>query len=241
MLKFLRRWDTIIGTVGSLVLILGAWFQWLPLDMTEVLGFVTGAIGVWLTVKENIWNWPIGIANSAFYVVVFFSAQLYADMSLQVVYIVLGILGWYWWLHGGKNKSQLIIARLNLTTLLASLLIAAISTFALNLLLVATDDAAPFLDALTTVMSLIAQYYLTRKLLENWHVWIAVDVIYISLYAYKGLYLTSALYVLFMTMCVVGLVGWRKATATAKPANIIKEARLAPSEIADWKEAEANG
>ena len=178
---------------------------------TEVLGFVTGGWAVWLTVRQNIWNWPIGIANSAFYLVVFLQARLFADGSLQAVYIVLGFLGWYWWLRGGPSRSRLIVSRTGVRLGLALAAILVIGTVLMTQLLVRISDSAPFLDALTTVMSLIAQFMLTRKLFENWFVWISADVIYIGLYIYKDLYLTSILYVVFMAMCIAGAIQWRQS------------------------------
>jgi len=182
-----------------------------PMDITEVLGFITGGLTVWLTVKENIWNWPLGIANDAFYVVVFLHARLFADTSLQVVYIVLGFLGWYWWLRGGRDQSRLSISRTSRPAAIALGAITVIGTLGMTVFLTCIKDSAPFLDALTTVLSLVAQYMLTRKLLENWLVWITADVIYIGLYIYKSLYLTSALYAIFLAMCVIGLREWRRS------------------------------
>lgn len=198
-----------IGTLLSLVLIAGSLLQRLPLDITEVLGFVSGAWGVWLTVKENVWNWPIGIANSAFFLVLFVQGRLFADSGLQVVYIILGALGWYWWLHGSAHKTALPIARTGPrhAAVLAAIIVAA--TVALTAGLARVNDAAPFWDALTTALSLGAQYLLTRKLIENWLLWISADVIYVALYAYKGYYLTSILYTIFLAMCVAGLLQWR--------------------------------
>jgi nicotinamide mononucleotide transporter len=181
-----------------------------PMDPTEVLGFVTGGWCVWLTVKQNIWNWPIGIANDVFYIVVFMQARLFADTALQVVYVALGVLGWYWWLHGGANRTTLIVSRISRRTALELLGITVVATAGMTVLLVQIADAAPFLDALTTVTSLVAQYMLTRKLLENWHVWIATDLVYI------GLILTSVLYLIFMVMCVVGLVEWRRSLGAVR-------------------------
>lgn len=203
--------ELVIAVLGSAILLIGAFFQILPYSLTEALGFITGAICVWLTVKQNIWNWPIGIANNVFYIVLFFEAALYADMSLQIVYIVLGALGWYWWLHGGVNRSTLLVSKISLVHALVLAGIALVATTGLTIFLESVHDSAPFLDALTTVMSLIAQYMLTRKLLENWYVWITVDIIYIGLYASRELYLTAFLYAIFMVMCVTGLVQWRKA------------------------------
>lgn len=207
----MKRLELVIAFLGSAILLVGALLQILPLNLTEVLGFITGAICVWLTVKQNIWNWPIGIASNLFFIVLFFEAKLYADMTLQVVYIVLGGLGWYWWLRGGANRTMLLVSRLGPLTAIILGAITIAATTGITFFLQSINDSAPFLDALTTVLSLVAQYMLTRKLLENWYIWISVDIIYIGLYANKGLYLTSFLYALFLVMCIAGLMQWRKA------------------------------
>lgn len=204
---------TSVMAAVSLTLIALSYFKAVPMSMTEVFGFITGAVCVWLVAKDNIWNWPIGIANSIFYVIVFFNARLFADMSLQVVYIILGFLGWYWWLRGGENKTRLKVLRVSKKEVVTLLAIAVVSTFIMMQYLTKINDSAPFLDALTTVMSLVAQYMLTRKYIENWFVWLSVDVIYVGLYASRGLYLTSVLYALFFCMCLVGLKEWRKLVA----------------------------
>lgn len=214
----MRRREIAVAAVLSAALIAGAWTKALPLDLTEVFGFVTGAIGVWLTVKEHIWNWPIGIANSLVFIVLFARARLFADTGLQVVYVVLGILGWYWWLQGGAGRTALRVGRASTATLLTLGAIAAVATAGLTLFLRSVGDAAPFLDALTTVLSLAAQYLLTRKLIENWLLWITADVIYVGLYLSKGLPLTAALYVLFLGLCLTGLREWRRSLAASPPA-----------------------
>ena len=212
-----KRWELALMVVGSAAFLLGAWTGALPLGLTETLGFVTGAVCVWLTVKQHIWSWPIGIANSAFFLALFSGARLFADMGLQVIYIVLGFLGWYWWLRGGDNQTALRVSHATPTTLLALGLLGAVATAGLTAFLRSIGDAAPFLDALTTVLSLVAQYMLTRKLIENWYVWITADIIYIGLYSSRGLYLTAALYALFLALCVMGLRGWR-GSLPARPA-----------------------
>ena len=215
----MRRFLIGAGAVSSVALITGSLSHRLPMDITEVLGFITGAVSVWLTMEENIWNWPVGIANSAFYIVVFLNARLYSDMSLQVVYIALGFLGWYWWLRGGKGRTSLRVGRIGWRQLLVLTGVLVVATIAMTRVLHSIHDSAPFLDALTTVLSLIAEYMLARKLFENWMVWITADVIYIGLYTYKGLYLTTVLYVIFAAMCVGGLIQWRRSlTAQAAPA-----------------------
>jgi len=102
MHKKTNRILLILFTIGSVALLTGSWLQVIPFSITEDLGFITGALTVWLTVVENIWNFPIGIANDIFFCVLFWQASLFADMGLQVLYILLGFQGWYLWLRGGQ-------------------------------------------------------------------------------------------------------------------------------------------
>ena len=183
----------------------------LPLDLTEVIGFVTGAWTVWLTVRENIWNWPIGIVNNVAFGILFVHTGLYADASLQGVYLVISAFGWYWWLHGGSAGSRLVIAHIAKRQWPLMVLATAATTVFMTVVLRAIHDTAPFLDALTTALSLLAQYMLTRKYIENWWVWMSADVIYVGLYASKGLGLTAVLYGGFFGLCVVGLRAWRRS------------------------------
>lgn len=213
----MKRWEVAIAALGSLALIAGAWLGALPLDLTEVCGFVTGALCVWLVVRENIWTWPLGLANNAFFIALFLDARLYADTALQLVYIVLGVLGWRWWLRGGAGRTPLRVSRAPAPTLLTLAALVAAGTAGLTLFLRSVGDSAPFLDALTTTLSLAAQYLLTRKALENWFVWIAADIIYIGLYLDKGLPLTAALYGLFLALCLAGLRQWRRSLTVAEP------------------------
>jgi len=206
----MRRLLFILSAVASVALCLASVRHLVPLALTEVLGFITGGYCVWLTVEENVWNWPIGIANSAFFLALFLHTRLFADAALQLVYIVLGFLGWYWWLRGGPAKTVLHVRRIGMREASVLVLIAVSVTTGMTRFLGSVHDAAPFWDAFTTVLSLIAQYLLTRKVLENWPVWITADVIYVWLYAYKHLYLTSGLYIVFLALCIGGLVRWAR-------------------------------
>lgn len=185
-------------------------------NWTELLGSLTGILCVWLLIKQNIWNWPIGIANNIFYVFVFFKSGLYADMGLQFVYLSIALYGWSNWLHGGKNHSELSVARTSPKALLGYCGIAAASTAILYWLLRSfTPSTVPFADGLTTSLFLTAQFMMSRKLVENWWFWIVGDVLVIGLYIYKQLYLTSALYAFFLAMCIAGLLEWQKASRRA--------------------------
>lgn len=186
------------------------------MSWTEALGFITGAICVWLAVRRNIWTFPVGIANNVFFFVLFLEAGLYADAWLQVLYLVLGAVGWYWWLFGGVDRTALDVRRTPAWGYAVTVVLVAAGTVVIWALLSShTDSTVPWGDAVTTSLSLGAQLMLNRKWIGNWYFWIAADVIYIALYAYKGLYLTSVLYVLFLAMCVVGLVQWRSAMRCA--------------------------
>src|SRR5262245_28269197 len=197
-------------------------------SVAELLGFVTGAASVWLTVLARISNFPVGIANSAFFLVLFLAARLYADSGLQVVYIVLGFAGWWQWLHGGPQRSRLVVSRSGPLLRAGCLVFAAGGTWGLTVLLRAAHDVAPFWDALTTAVSLAAQFLLNRKMIENWALWIAVDLIYIPLYVVKRLDLTAIVYALFLGMCLLGVAAWRRAlraAATPAPTPAVTQAR----------------
>jgi nicotinamide mononucleotide transporter len=199
----------------------GALLRLLPFDPLETFGFISGAWGVWLQVRENVWNWPVQLVSSGLYVAVFFHARLFADTSLNVLYVVLYLLGWYWWLRGGEDHGELHINRLSMRLSVALTGAGAAATAVLTVVLTSVHDAAPFLDALTTVASLIALFMTGRKLLESWWLWIAVNLVYIGLYVYKGLALTAVLYAIFAALSVIGLLNWRRLlveSGTAVPA-----------------------
>jgi nicotinamide mononucleotide transporter len=176
----------------------------------EILGFATGLVTVWLVVRQHVANWPLGIANVILLMVLFWQAGLYADAALQVVYVILGLYGWWLWVYGGAERSRLTVRR---TTgrewaglIVAGVLLSGVLYVFLDRL---TGSTVPLADAVTTALSLMATYGQAKKLVENWWLWIAADLIYIPLYAYKELWLTAILYVAFLLLCVGGLRAWR--------------------------------
>ncbi len=188
----------------------------------ELLGFLTGGACVYLTVRSRISNFPVGIANSALFLVLFLSARLWADGVLQVVYIVLGFVGWWQWLYGGERRTSLVVGWARSRTVVACAAFVVVGTVGLTFVLRAADDVAPFLDALTTCLSLAAQWLLNAKRIQNWFFWIAADCVYVPLYATKHLVLTAAVYMLFLGLCGAGLRTWlrthRAMPAVAPPA-----------------------
>ncbi|WP_326824418.1 nicotinamide riboside transporter PnuC [Streptosporangium sp. NBC_01639] len=181
-----------------------------PTSWAELLGFATGILTVWLVARQHVWNWPIGVANVVLLGLVFMAVGLYADAALQVIYVILGLYGWWQWLYGGAGRTRLTVRRTGRAEWAVLAGSGIVTVAALTFALAAwTDSTVPFWDALTTALSLVATYGQTRKLVESWWLWIAADLVYIPLYAYKGLYLTSALYVIFLALCVSGLLAWR--------------------------------
>ena len=178
----------------------------------ELAAALTGAISVWLSVRQNIWSWPTAIVNVVLYTVVFWDAKLYADMGLQVIYAVLSLYGWYQWLYGGAGRTELRVTRTPPRVAAILTLIAAAGSALLDTLLRHTTDAAlPFMDSFLSSTSLVAQWMMTKKLLENWLVWIAVDVLYVGMFLFKGLYLTAGLYAVFLGLAVRGYLDWRRS------------------------------
>lgn len=175
----------------------------------EVLGFMSGALCVWLVARQNVWNWPVGIANNVAFLILFWASGIYADASLQVIYLALAVYGWWAWVRGGQARTKLTVSRTTRNQWLGLAVLGVAGTTGLTLLLHAvTDSTVPLPDATTTVLSLLATWGQARKKLESWWLWIAADVIYVPLYAYKDLWLTSALYVGFIALCVFGLRSW---------------------------------
>jgi nicotinamide mononucleotide transporter PnuC len=211
--------DLLEPLLGTAVSIGGTATTW-----AELLGFVTGAVNVWLVVRQNVLNWPIGIANVMLLGLIFFDSRLYADAGLQVVYVVLQVYGWWQWLYGGRDRTALVTRRTRSTEWIFLAVATATATGVLTWVLSTwTDSDVPFWDALTTSISLAATYGQSRKLLESWWLWIAADLVYIPLYFHKELYLTSGLYVIFLGLCVAGLIAWRsdwRARQAAAPVSV---------------------
>ena len=186
------------------------------MSLLEIIAAVIGAVSVYLSVRQNIWSWPTAIVNVVVYAVVFYQSKLYADMGLQVIYAGLSVYGWYEWLYGGANRTELHVSRTS-SRLGATLAVIALVGSALlgTLLWRATDAALPFMDASLSSTSLVAQWMMTKKKLENWLVWITVDVLYIGMFIFKHLYVTAGLYVVFLVLAVRGYVDWRRSLAAS--------------------------
>jgi nicotinamide mononucleotide transporter len=195
------------------------------MDLIELFGVVTGLWCVWLTVKEKVLSWPIGIVNILFFMVMFYQVKLYADLLLQVIFLVLSFYGWYYWVHPKPGKKTVPVTIMSFRYRAASVLSFAAGTAVMGYLLSTyTDASVPYWDSSTTVMSIIAQWLMSEKRLECWVLWITADVIDTGIYYYKGLYLTSGLYLVFLFLATAGLLQWRKSWR-----NSSRESSLASS------------
>jgi len=201
--------DTAIEILSHTMLMLAGQ----PLSWIEAFGFVTGALCVWAVAKQYSWNWPIGLVNNIAFFALFLGFGLYADASLQVAFFALGIYGWVTWSRRGRvlgasvvpirraGRVEAIVGSVAAVLVTAGVAVA-LSTF--------TDSVVPWPDAFILAFSLLATWGQARKILEQWWVWIAVDIVSIPLYAYKGLWLTALLYTGYLALCAYGLRRWMR-------------------------------
>lgn len=176
----------------------------------EWLGVVSGLICIYLAAKERVLSWPISIISVIAYAWVFFSAKMYGDMSLQFYFLFTACYGWYFWVSK-KSQTQQPITLIKPRDWLYVIFAVAILTVLLALFLKHfTDTDVPYADGFCTAMSFVAQILLTRKVLQNWIVWIIVDICYIPLYIYKHLNLSAVFYAVLVIIAIKGYLDWRK-------------------------------
>jgi nicotinamide mononucleotide transporter len=182
----------------------------------ELISFALAVTTVLLNIRQNHWAWLFSIASSATYAVVFFDARLYGDSGLQLVFIAASIWGWWQWLRG-RGETKLVVTRLDRAGWGWALLGWGAGFLALSWFLSTyTNTDVPHMDGFLTAGSLVGQLLLARKKVENWHVWVLVDVLYVGLYVFKDLHVTAVLYAVFVVLAVRGLGAWR-TLAQVKP------------------------
>jgi nicotinamide mononucleotide transporter len=190
-----------------------------PVTWAELLAFVLGLWMVERNIRVHPLGWPLAIASSALYALLFADARLYGEAGLQGFFIVVSVWGWHRWLRGteaggGPLRVRPMPGRERWITALATL----VAWPALALLLTrGTDSDVPWLDALPTVASVTGQWLLARKRVEAWAVWLAVNVFSVGLFAYKALWLTALLYAVFAVLSVAGWQAWRRLAAAGPP------------------------
>ena len=193
---------------------------WLWGNKIELLGAILGLLYIFLSIRQHILTWPTGLLTSLFYTFVFFKSGFYADMGLQVYYVAISIYGWYYWSKGGDKvqavKKEQVPVRKAPRKVLFYILMATASIFAglLFILLNFTDSTVPYMDSLTTALSITATWMLAKKFIEHWLIWIFVDFVSAGLYAYKELWPTVFLFMVYTGMAVLGYFEWKKDLKT---------------------------
>jgi nicotinamide mononucleotide transporter len=185
----------------------------------------SGILTVWLSTRQRIAAWPVALVNATLYFVIFGRDGLYANMGLQVVFFALSCYGWYEWKFGGAGRTELPVTRTPRRWIPGLVGVGVLGTIAIGVLLAwaaglggagadgaqaTTAHVTRWVDAGTTSTSLVAQWMLTRKLLGNWLVWIAVDVVYVGLFLATGLYPTAGLYAVFLVLATMGYLEWKR-------------------------------
>ncbi|MFM8433578.1 MAG: nicotinamide riboside transporter PnuC [Bacteroidota bacterium] len=182
------------------------------LSILELLGVASGLLGVWLTTIRSIYCFPVGILNVIIYALIFFGpdVRLYADGGLQLCFGVLLTAGWVNWARK-NNLSKTEITGLSKHDIIRLALISVPAGFLSGEILTRTDAAYPRLDAWLATFSLVAQWLIAKKKIENWILWIAVNTIYVPVYWYRGLPATSMLYSLYLLLAIKGFLSWRRS------------------------------
>ena len=189
----------------------------------EIVAVIVSALAVWLTARRNIWCWPVGCVSVLLYARIFFDAKLYSDLLLQLIFFVMQVYGWWSWTRNRtvpkafpeisyeEDKRHIMPQRLSAKGWGFGLLVGAVGSVLLGYVMARFTDAhIPWLDSALTSFSLVAQYWMARKYIANWWLWIAVDIIYVGVYVYKDLQLTAGLYAMFILLAVTGLRNWHR-------------------------------
>ncbi|MEG4534719.1 nicotinamide riboside transporter PnuC [Microcoleus sp. D2_18a_D3] len=208
----------LIGFAASIfVLLLSVqWFVPIQLDLIEAIAAIASAWSVWLLAKNNPLGWWIGLIGVIAYAAVFYKVKLYGEVAIQFFYLITSLQAIYIWLRGGENSTEKPVCRISQRGLILTAVLVTVGVFGLRTVLVYLGGAAPFWDALTTILSAIAQLYLMERYLESWYLWIVADTIYVPLYASRGLYLTSILYAIFCLMAIFGLQNFQRIYSEQK-------------------------
>jgi nicotinamide mononucleotide transporter len=178
------------------------------MSLFEIVGTIFGLASVVLTVREHVACWPTGIVNISLFLVMFWHERLYGDVVNYAVMLVLCGYGWWEWLRGDRG-APIHVGFAGRGERLIAGAACALGAPAMGYGFARwTDAALPYWDSVIAVCSIVAQVLLARKRIENWILWILVDVLGIGVYLAKGLYLTSGLYLIFLGLAVAGLVGW---------------------------------
>lgn len=182
----------------------------------EIAAVCFGLANIALLVRKSVWNFPCAIAMVSLYAVIFFGARLYSEAALQLFFLAVNVFGWWKWASAIEDEGALVVAWSSPRLLVASVVGTAVLALSLGTAMARwTNAAAPYADASVTAASVVAQFLLSFRRIENWVYWIAIDCLSIGLYIWRGLELTAGLYVVMLLMSVAGLLAWLRSPPSA--------------------------
>ncbi len=177
----------------------------------EIAAVLLGIANILLIIRRSVWNYPFAIAMVSLYFVIFRDAKLYSDAGLQIFFLGVNAYGWWSWHRNKADAGEIVVQRLGAQALIYWIAGSVAAILAWGWFMASRTDASyPYWDASIAMLSVAGQILMTRRYLENWWWWIAVNAISIPLYLLKGLHLTAGLYMLFLILVFAGLVEWRK-------------------------------
>ncbi|HOY33316.1 MAG TPA: nicotinamide riboside transporter PnuC [Bacteroidales bacterium] len=185
--------------------------NWITENYIELTAAILGIAGVYLTTRQNILCWPVGLVNVILSMYVFFTEKLYADVVLQIFYVAMTLYGWYNWIFGGQKKFELQVRKIRpkefVIMFVAGFCLAFVTAY---LFATYTDAAYPYWDSMLTVWGIIATYAMGKKIIDHWTMWIVIDINCTVLYFIKELYAFAPLYFIFTLLAVYGYFTWKK-------------------------------
>lgn len=181
------------------------------MPVLSIIALITGTLGVWLTIKQNIWCWPFALISVAASIVEFYNERLFGDMSLQIFYFFAGVYGWIYWKKKQDERFEIRKTEPRQMPLLFAITI--LQAIAYYYLLLYFKGDRPLLDSILTASSLTTTYMMTKKYVENWLLWVFIDATYILLYGLKEMWLFALLNLLFTLVAFYGWLKWRKETS----------------------------
>ena len=177
----------------------------------EIIGAIIGLLYLYLEYKANKWLWPVGVLMPVVYVWIFFQSKFYADMGINVYYFFASIYGWIRWNRYSSQEEELPITHTPRRLILPLSLIGTALFAAIAFVLIRfTDSPVPYGDSFSTAVSIIAMWLLAQKHVEQWLLWVVVNVVSCGLYLWKGLYPTSVLFAIYSVISVFGYFKWRR-------------------------------
>jgi nicotinamide mononucleotide transporter len=181
-------------------------------SVLEWIAAALGVVNIILIIRRNIWNFPVALVMVSLYAKIFWDLKLYSDAGLQLFFFAVNVIGWRLWRANEGDDGVIQVQRLCLRDLLLWLGGSVAATLGWGWIMHRLTDASlPWGDAAIAMLSVVAQILMTRRFLENWLWWIAVNIISIGVYVFKGIWVTAGLYGLFLVMAVIGYAEWRKA------------------------------